>query len=81
MKNSEIIELSDKELQEHLENERDYLLKLRLNHAISPLDNPNKIVESRKNVAKLFTELNKRKKANTQKQISSTGEKVTVKEQ
>ena len=60
MKSSEILELSDKELQERLENERDYLIKLRLNHAISPLDNPNKLVESRRIVAKLLTELNRR---------------------
>ena len=60
MKNTEIIELSDKELQERLDNEKDYLSRLRLNHAISPLDNPNKIVESRRNVARLMTELNRR---------------------
>ena len=60
MKSSEILELTDKELKERLENERDYLTKLRLNHAISPLDNPNKIVESRRIVAKLLTELNRR---------------------
>ena len=60
MKNSEILELTDKELQERLENERDYLTKLRLNHAISPLDNPVKLVESRRTVAKLLTDLNRR---------------------
>lgn len=60
MKNTEILELSDKELQERLDNEKDYLSRLKLNHAISPLDNPNKIVESRRNVAKLMTELNRR---------------------
>jgi large subunit ribosomal protein L29 len=58
--------LSDKELQERLDNEKDYLARLKLNHAISPLDNPNKIVESRRNVAKLMTELNRR--------IRTTGE-------
>lgn len=60
MKSSEILGLSDKELQERLDNEKDYLSKLRLNHAISPLDNPNKIVETRRNVARLMTELNRR---------------------
>ncbi len=60
MKSSEILELTDKELKERLENERDYLTKLRLNHAISPLDNPNKLVVSRRVVAKLLTELNRR---------------------
>lgn len=62
MKSSEILELSDKELQERLDNEKDYLSKLRLNHAISPLDNPNRIVESRKNVARIMTELTRRNK-------------------
>ena len=62
MKNSEIIELTDQELNERLDNEKDYLSRLRLNHAISPLDNPNKITEARRNVARLFTEVNRRKR-------------------
>ena len=60
MKNSEIVELSDKELMERLDNEKDYLSRLRLNHAISPLDNPNKIEEARRNVARLLTEVKHR---------------------
>ena len=63
MKSSEILELSDKELQERLDNEKDYLSRLRLNHAISPLDNPNKIVETRRNVARMMTEMTRRNKA------------------
>lgn len=81
MKNTEIIELSDKELQEHLENERDYLTKLKLNHAISPLDNPLKIVESRRNVARLLTELNRRKRENTGKEVSQPLQQETSNEQ
>ncbi len=46
---------------ERLDNEKDYLSKMRLNHAISPLDNPNKIEETRRNVARLLTEVNRRK--------------------
>ena len=61
MKYSEILELSEKELQERLDNEKDYLARLKLNHAISPLDNPNKIAESRRSVARIMTELNRRK--------------------
>jgi large subunit ribosomal protein L29 len=61
MKSSELVELTLKELNERLDNERDYLLRLRLNHAISPLDNPMKIREVRQNVAKIITEINKRK--------------------
>ena len=62
MKQTEIIELTDNELNERLDNEKDYLSRLRLNHAISPLDNPNKIVEVRRNVARLTTEVNRRKR-------------------
>lgn len=60
MKNSEILELSDKELVERLEGERDLLIKLKLNHAVSPLENPNKIKETRANIARMLTELRQR---------------------
>jgi large subunit ribosomal protein L29 len=60
MKNEEIKELTDKEIIERLENEKQFLTKLRLNHAISPLDNPLKLKESKKNIARLKTEQTKR---------------------
>jgi large subunit ribosomal protein L29 len=62
MKYSEILELSDQELFERLENEKDYLTRLKLNHAISPLDNPQKIPAARHDVARLMTEVNRRKR-------------------
>ncbi len=40
MKNSEVRELSDKELLERIENEKETLVRMKLNHAVSPLDNP-----------------------------------------
>jgi large subunit ribosomal protein L29 len=63
MKTKEIRELTDKELVERIENETSYLQKLKLNHAISPLDNPNKIMEARRNIARLKTELRQRELA------------------
>ncbi len=60
MKNSEIKELSTKELKERIDSEKELLVRLRLNHAVSPLDNPIKIRDSRKNVARMNTELVKR---------------------
>ncbi len=57
MKNSEIKELSTKELKERIETERELLSRMKLNHAVSPLDNPIKIRDSRKNVARMNTEL------------------------
>jgi large subunit ribosomal protein L29 len=55
MKTSEIKELSKKEIIERLQVEKENLVRLRLNHAVSPLDNPEKIKESKKNVARLKT--------------------------
>lgn len=61
MKVAEIRELTDKEILERIELEKTNLLKLRLNHSISPLDNPMKIKETRRNIARLQTILNQRK--------------------
>ncbi len=61
MKTSEIKELSIKEIEERLDNEKLFLVKQKLNHAISPLDNPMKIKESRRNVARLKTILHQKK--------------------
>jgi large subunit ribosomal protein L29 len=57
MKVSELRELTIKELQEQLENEKSFLVKQRLNHAVSQLDNPLKLQETRRNVARLNTVL------------------------
>ncbi len=60
MKSSEIRELSIKELEERLESEESMMVRMKMNHAVSPLDNPNKIVETRKNIARLKTEMRAR---------------------
>ena len=60
MKNSEIVQLTNKELTERLGEEKAILVKLRLNHAVSPLDNPHKLTYSKRNIARLNTEIRKR---------------------
>jgi large subunit ribosomal protein L29 len=60
MKSSEIKELSNQELLEHIDNEKTSIVRMKLNHAISPLENPQKIKESRKTIARLMTEKRKR---------------------
>jgi large subunit ribosomal protein L29 len=57
MKTSEIRELSTPDLLERIDTEKTMLVRLKLNHAISPLDNPRKINESRLTIARLMTEL------------------------
>jgi large subunit ribosomal protein L29 len=61
MKTSEIRELTIKEIEERLDNEQVFLVRQKLNHAISPLDNPMKIKESRRNIARLKTILLEKK--------------------
>jgi large subunit ribosomal protein L29 len=60
MEQSVVKELSTPELIERLEEERKQLIKLKLNHAVSPLENPNKIKIYRRTVARLETELRRR---------------------
>jgi large subunit ribosomal protein L29 len=55
MKASEIKELSVKEIEERIDNEKNFLIKQKLNHAISPLDNPLKIRETKRTIARLET--------------------------
>jgi len=56
MKISEIKELSNQELIERLDNEKSMLIRLKLNHAISQLDNPQKLRQSKLTIARLMTE-------------------------
>ncbi len=67
MKTSEIKELTTKEIVEKVQLEKENLVRLRLNHAVSPLDNPLKIKESRKNIARLKTVLRQRELSENQK--------------
>ncbi|MCU0442532.1 MAG: 50S ribosomal protein L29 [Bacteroidia bacterium] len=66
MKNSEIRELSDKELAARIKEEKNHVTKLQFSHAVSPIDSPVKIRESKKLVARLLTEQKKRVLANVQ---------------
>lgn len=60
MKTAEIKELSVKEIQERIDVEVANLVKLKLNHTVSPLDNPMTIRRSRRNIARLKTILQQR---------------------
>ncbi|MDQ4140830.1 MAG: 50S ribosomal protein L29 [Bacteroidota bacterium] len=60
MKYSEIKALTTDELKERLAAEKTNSQNLRFAHSISPLENPLKIKESRKNIAKINTELRNR---------------------
>ena len=60
MKVTEIKELTTKEIVERLQIEKENLVRLRMNHAVSPLDNPQKLKVSKQNIARLKTVLRDR---------------------
>ena len=60
MKSSEIRELTLKEIEERIDSEQSMLVRLKMNHAVSPLDNPHQISTNRKTIARLETELRSR---------------------
>jgi large subunit ribosomal protein L29 len=60
MKISEIRELSTSDLIERIDTERTMLVRMKLNHAITPLDNPQKLKQTKLTISRLFTELRDR---------------------
>ncbi len=60
MKQQVIKELSLSELRERLVEEKKQYLKLKMNHAVSPLENPMKIKDYQKTIARMHTELRRR---------------------
>lgn len=65
MKDTEIHKLNDKELQERLKEEKALMTKLKIQHAVSTIENPARITAQRKLVARLLTETNSRKNTAT----------------
>ncbi len=66
MKNTELRSLTLEELTRRLTAEKEGLTKLRFAHAISPIENPMKINEARKLIARIKTVI-KEKEAQLQK--------------
>jgi large subunit ribosomal protein L29 len=60
MKTQEIRELSDVDIQERLESEEAELKKLRLDHAVSEIENPMQFRDRKRNIARLKTVLRER---------------------
>ncbi len=60
MKYSEIVDITLEEVKEKLDMERESYFKMKLNHVVSPIENPQVLSETRKNIARLLTELKKR---------------------
>jgi len=64
MKNSEIKELTTAEIIEKISVTQEELIRMKLNHSVNPLENPMRIRFTRKDVARLNTELRNRQLEN-----------------
>ena len=62
MKQQELSKLSVEDLKKQLQSEAEKLVKMKLGHKVTPLENPLQIRGLRKQVARLNTELTKRQK-------------------
>ena len=60
MKTKEIKELETKELAERIESEVAKYEQMKFNHSVSPLENPSQIKATRRDIARLKTELRQR---------------------
>ena len=61
MKASILIDTPENELLEMLETQKDKLDKMKMSHEVSPLENPKLITFTRKVIARIKTELSKRR--------------------
>jgi large subunit ribosomal protein L29 len=64
MKIAEIRDLSTQELKERLEVEEKAYQQKKINHSVSPLDSPAVITRSRREIARMKTELRQREVTN-----------------
>ena len=55
MKSAEIKDISTKDLQERIETEKAQLAKLKVQHAVSPVENPSIIKKNRRDIARMLT--------------------------
>ena len=67
MKQDIVKDLTTDEVRDKIKEERSTYRKMKLSHAVSPMENPMKMRNSRKVIARLETELKKR---NSQNQLA-----------
>jgi large subunit ribosomal protein L29 len=61
MKKNDISGFTVDQLKQQISDEKERLVKLKFAHAITPIENPLRITDTRKTIARLSTELSVRK--------------------
>ena len=64
MKTQVLTDMPLNELNDLLVTEREKLVKMKMSHAVSPMENPMQIKFVKKTVSRILTELSRRKKQN-----------------
>ena len=60
MKEQVLIDIPLNELQDLLITEKEKLVRMKMSHAVSPMENPMQIRFARKTIARIMTELSRR---------------------
>ena len=63
MKAQVLTDMPENELHDLLVTEREKLIKMKMSHAVSPMENPLQIKFTRKTIARVMTEISKRRNA------------------
>lgn len=58
-----LTDLTDQELLEKLQDDQMQYRKMRFHHAVSPIENPMRLRQLRRDIARIHTEISKRKAA------------------
>mgnify|MGYP003992038659 CR=1 FL=1 len=61
MKAQVLTDIPENELRELLATEKERLVRMKMSHAVSPMENPLQIKFTRKTIARVMTELSKRR--------------------
>ena len=61
MKAQVLTEMPENELNDLLVTEKDKLVKMKMSHSVSPMENPLQIKFTRKTIARVMTEISKRR--------------------
>ena len=61
MKSQVLIDMPENELNDLLVTEKERLVKMKMSHAVSPMENPLQIKFTRKTIARVMTEISKRR--------------------
>ena len=61
MKGQVLTDMPENELNDLLVTEKERLVKMKMSHAVSPMENPLQIKFTRKTIARVMTEISKRR--------------------